>query len=177
MRTSLLSFQLKLFQLKLYSSNSSRDIWNSSRDQNSPILEYMSSSNLFLPTIPSNHSINSSVLTSTTSIMSPVSSSSESLCLIADISQKTTTSNRNTNNFVFNQTFYNLQSDLQTNQNYTTSVWNSQMNTVNFDNSNIGMASSKQDVSVGTELSLNRDMKCKIIFKKITYNRKFDIFT
>lgn len=82
--------------------------------------------------------------------LSSTSSSSTSLCLLNDYQHTSS-------NFLLNQTFYNLQSDMQINQNYTTPIWISQpvVNTNEFH-------SSKQDVSTGTEMSVvGKDSKLK----------------
>jgi hypothetical protein len=77
------------------------------------------------------------------------SSSSSSLGLLGDLQNSTSC-------FMLNQQFFNLQSELQSNHNYTTAVWSSQSAYLGGSND---PNASKQDVSVGTESPVGKDLK------------------
>jgi len=64
---------------------------------------------------------------------------------------------------MLNQQFFNLQTELQTNNNYTTTLWTNQSASTGLNDIYI----SKQDVSVGTEPLTVKDFK----------RRRFDIKT
>lgn len=98
--------------------------------------------------------------------LSPTLSSSSSLCLSVEVSD-------NGNSFLLNRSFLNYQPDPQQPQQQQQHQQQiSQSNTLSWENNivyNCQTSCSKQDVSVGTEMTINRDLRCKLILEYVSF--------
>lgn len=103
--------------------------------------------------------------------LSPTLSSSSSLCLSVEVSD-------NGNSFLLNRSFLNYQPDPQQHHLHQQQQQHQISQPSTWDNSivyNFQTACSKQDVSVGTEMIINKDPRCNFDFfvKHFTFMRRY----